>query len=137
MGQRLFTTEWTVAVTQDDIDAGSVVVLAGWLSTDTLADPEAYATVGVLNIGGDMDESMDEGADESMDEGAEESMDEGADESMDESMDEGAEESMDDAADEMPVTGAETGLLLIVGVGVLIAGLLLVGAGRRVSAVTR
>ena len=41
------------------------------------------------------------------------------------------------AEEELPVTGAESSLLLIVGAGVLAAGLLVVGAGRRVRTVTR
>ena len=48
-----FTTEWTTAITQADIDAGGLVILAGWLSVDTLSDPEQYATVAVLGIGAD------------------------------------------------------------------------------------
>ena len=46
---------------------------------------------------------------------------------------------MDDSAaeEEMPVTGHESGLLVVVGVGVLIAGLLVVGTGRRVRSATR
>ena len=114
-----FTTEWTVGITQADIDVGSLVVMAGWLSTDTLADPEAFATVGLITIG-EAEEPMDEPAEE---------------EPMD---DTGDEEPMDDMGDEeLPVTGSDSGLLAIVGVGILAAGLLVIGAGRRVRTATR
>ena len=83
-----FTTEITVTITQGDIDAGGVVILAGWLSAS--ASP-ATAADAILTI----------------------------------------------ADEELPDTGAESSLLLIVGAGVLAAGLLVVGAGRRVRTVTR
>ena len=137
-----FTTQWTVTVTQADIDAGAVVVLAGWLSTDTLLDPDEFATVAVLNVGDsadDMDEGaddMDEGSDD-MDEGADD-MDEGADDMDGDSddMDDGADD-MDDGAEELPVTGSESTLLLVTAAGILFAGLLAIGAGRRVRAEVR
>ena len=98
-----FTTEWTVTISQADVDAGAVVIMAGWLSTETLADPESFATVAVLPIVA-------------------------------------AEEPMEEepaAEEEMPVTGHESGLLAVVGVSILVAGLLVVGAGRRLRSVTR
>ena len=94
-----FTTEITVTITQGDIDAGGVVILAGWLSAS--ASP-ATAAAAILTIADE--EPMDD-------------------------------EATDD--EELPVTGAESSLLLIVGAGVLAAGLLVVGAGRRVRTVTR
>ena len=119
-----FTTEWTAPITQADIDVGALVILAGWLSTDTLADPEAFATVGLLAIADPPaeEEPMEEPAAE------EEPMD-----------DTGEEESMDDMGDEeeLPVTGHESGLLAIVGASILAAGLLVIGAGRRVRTATR
>ena len=117
-----FSTEWTVTITQGDIDAGALVILAGWLSADTLAAPEEHATVAILGIG-----AAEEPA-------AEEPMDDAGDEDM-----AADEEPMDDSAaeEEMPVTGHESGLLVVVGVGVLIAGLLVVGTGRRVRSATR
>ena len=109
-----FTTEWTVGITQADIDVGALVVMAGWLSTDTLADPESFATVGVIAIGESMDDSGEE-------------MDDAAD-----------EEPMDDSGEEeLPVTGSDSSLLVIVGVGILAAGLLVIGAGRRVRTAIR
>ena len=87
-----FTTEITVTITQGDIDAGGLVILAGLLS----ATPPPYAAAAILAI-------ADEPA----------------------------------AEEELPDTGAESSLLLIVGAGVLAAGLLVVGAGRRVRTVTR
>ena len=45
-----FTTEITLTITQDMIDAGAVVILAGWLSASATAED---AGVGVLIIGGD------------------------------------------------------------------------------------
>ena len=150
-----FTTEWTVTITQADIDAGALVILAGWLSVDTLSNPEEYATVGVLAIGAEEEpadepaeeEPMDDmGDEESMDDmGDEESMDDmGDEESMDdmgdeESMDDmGDEEPMDDMGDEeLPVTGHESGLFAILGASILVAGLLVIGAGRRVRTATR
>jgi LPXTG-motif cell wall-anchored protein len=114
-----FTTEWTVGITQADIDVGALVVMAGWLSTDTLADPESFATVGLLHIG-EAEEPMD-------DPGEEEPMD-----------DPGEEEPMDDPGEEeLPVTGSDSSLLVIVGAGILAAGLLAIGAGRRVRTATR
>jgi LPXTG-motif cell wall-anchored protein len=150
-----FTTEWTASITQADIDNGALVILAGWLSVDTLTEPEEYATVGLLTIGesaaeepmddGAAEEPMDDG-DEEMDDGAaEEPMDDGAaEEPMDdgaaeEPMDDGAaEEPMDDgAAEEMPVTGSESNLLVVVGASILAAGLLVIGTGRRVRTLIR
>ena len=121
-----FTTEITVTITQGDIDAGGLVILAGWLSAS--ASP-ATAAAAILAIA---DEPMDDMDDEATDDEAagEESMDDEA--AGEESMD---DEAMDD--EELPVTGAESSLLLIVGAGVLAAGLLVVGAGRRVRTVTR
>ena len=138
-----FTTEWTASITQADIDAGALVVMAGWLSTDTLADPESFATVGVIAIGETMDDSgeeepMDDSGDEEPmdDSGDEEPMDDtGDEEPMDDS---GDEEPMDDSGDEeLPVTGSESNLLVIVGAGILAAGLLVIGAGRRVRTAIR
>ncbi len=151
-----FTTEWTASITQADIDAGALVVMAGWLSTDTLADPESFATVGVIAIGETMDdtgeeESMDDSGEEMDDSGEEESMDDSGEEMDDsgeeESMDDSGEE-MDDAADEepmddmgdeeeLPVTGSESNLLVIVGASILMAGLLAIGAGRRLRSAIR
>ena len=133
-----FTTEWTVTITQADIDTGALVIMAGWLSTDTLSSPEEFATVGLLAIGESMDDMGDEepaAEEEPMDDTGEEEDDTGEEEPMD---DTGEEESMDDgAADEMPVTGAESNLLVVAGASILAAGLLLVGAGRRVRTATR
>ena len=123
-----FTTEWTATITQADIDNGALVILAGWLSVDTLSAPEDYATVGVLAIGAAEEAPMDDSAeDEPMEEMP---MDDSAE---DEPMDDPAEdEPMEDPAEELPDTGHESGLLAIVGVGTLAAGLLVIGAGRRV-----
>ena len=145
-----FTTEWTTTITQADIDAGGVVIMAGWLSADTLSDPEAFATVALLAIAEPAaeEEPMDE---EPMDEEPmdEEPMDEepaAEEEPMDEEpaaeeepMDDAAEEEpMDDAAEEeLPVTGHESTLFVVVGFGILLAGLLAIGAGRRVRTATR
>lgn len=115
-----FTTEWTVGITQADIDIGGLVIMAGWLSTDTLSDPEANATVGLLNIGEAEEEPMDEPAEE-------EPMDEPAEE----------EPTDDTGEEELPVTGHDSGLLAIVGASILAAGLLVIGAGRRVRTATR
>ena len=127
-----FTTEWTTTITQADIDVGGLVIMAGWLSVDTLSDPEAFATVGLLAIAEPAaeEEPMDEPAAE------EEPMDDtGDEESMD---DTGEEEPMDDPGEEeLPRTGHDSSLLAIVGVGILAAGLLLLGAGRRVRTAIR
>ena len=130
-----FTTEWTTTITQADIDAGGVVIMAGWLSADTLSDPEAFATVALLAIAEPAaeEEPMDEepaAEEEPMDEepaAEEEPMDDAAE-----------EEPMDDAAEEeLPVTGHESTLFVVVGFGILLAGLLAIGAGRRVRTATR
>ncbi len=114
-----FTTEWTTTITQADIDNGDLVILAGWLSVDTLTNPEEYATVAVLRIGIGEEPVDDPAAEEPMDEPA-------------------AEEPMDDPGEEeLPVTGLESGLLAIVGASILAAGLLVIGAGRRVRTATR
>ncbi len=140
-----FTTEWTTTITQADIDNGALVVMAGWLSVDTLSDPEAFATVAALSIGVE-EEPMDDPAEEQMDDmGDEEPMDDmGDEEPMDDMGDEepmddmGDEEPMDDMGDEeLPVTGHESGLLAVVGASILAAGLLVIGAGRRVRTATR
>ncbi|MCY3785270.1 MAG: LPXTG cell wall anchor domain-containing protein [bacterium] len=124
-----FATEWTTTITGADIDNGALVILAGWLSVDTLSDPEEYATVGVLAIGAE--EPMEEPP-------AEEPMDEPAEEPMDDPVDEPAEEPMDDpGSEELPATGHESGLLVVVGASILAAGLLVIGAGRRVRTATR
>ena len=132
-----FTTQWTTPITQADIDAGGLVIMAGWLSVDTLSSPEEFASVTLLAIGVE-EEPMDEPAEEEpMDEPAEEEpMDDmGDEEPMD---DMGDEEPMDDMGDEeLPVTGHESGLLAIVAASILLAGLLVIGAGRRVRTATR
>lgn len=123
-----FTVEWTTAITQADIDIGGLVIMAGWLSVDTLSSPEEFATVGLLAIADPPAEEEPMEEEPAEEEPAEE-------EPMD---DMGDEEPMDDgAADEMPVTGHESGLLAIVGVGTLAAGLLVIGAGRRVRTLIR
>ena len=122
-----FTTEMTVTITQSDIDAGGLVVLAGWLSASTSTNPEdGEATFTILGIS---DESMDDTADE-------EPMDDTADEEpMDDTADE--EPTDDTGEEELAMTGSESSLLFIVGASVLAAGLLVIGTGRRVRAVTR
>ena len=103
-----FTTEVTVTITQGDIDVGALVILAGWLSAT--ASP-ADTAAAILVIADEEEPAAEEPA---------------------------AEESMDDtAADEMPVTGAESNLLVVVGASILAAGLLVTGAGRRVRTATR
>ena len=118
-----FTAEFTVTITQDEIDAGAVVILAGWLSTS--AGPED-AGVGVLIVADEPAAEEPAAEEPAAEEPAAEEP--AAEEPMD-------DEAMDD--EELPVTGAESSLLLIVGAGVLAAGLLVVGAGRRVRTVTR
>ena len=115
-----FTTEWTTTITQADIDIGGLVIMAGWLSVDTLSSPEEFATVGLLVIA---DPPAEEPAEEPAAEepAAEEPAEEPA-----------AEEPMDEPAEELPVTGHDSGLLTIVGASILAAGLLVIGAGRRV-----
>ena len=125
-----FTTEITVTVGDDDIAAGGLVILAGWLSASASSNPEdGDATFTVLVIA-DPEPVMEEepAAEEPMDEpAAEEPMDEPA-----------AEEPMDEpAAEELPDTGSESNMLAIVGAGILVAGLLAIGTGRRVRTVTR
>ena len=119
-----FTTEWTTAITQADIDVGGLVIMAGWLSVDTLSNPEEFATVGLLAIGVEEEPAEEPAAEEPAEE-----------EPMD---DMGEEEPMDDPGEEeLPVTGHESGLLAIVAASVLVAGLLVIGAGRRVRTATR
>jgi len=123
-----FTTEWTTAITQADIDAGGLVIMAGWLSVDTLSSPEEFASIALLSIGVE-EEPMDEPAEE-------EPMDDAGDEEQMDDM--GDEAPMDDPGEkELPVTGHESGLLAIVGASILVAGLLVIGAGRRVRTATR
>ncbi|MCY3953353.1 MAG: hypothetical protein OXG69_12545 [bacterium] len=132
-----FTTEWTTTITGTDIDNGALVILAGWLSVDTLSDPEEYATVAVLAIGVAEEPMDDPAAEEPMDDpGEEEPMDDpGEEEPMD---DPAAEEPMDDPGEEeLPETGHESGPLAIVCASILAAGLLVIGAGRRVRTATR
>ncbi|MDE0653548.1 MAG: hypothetical protein OXI26_07840, partial [bacterium] len=106
-----FTTQWTTTITQADIDAGGLVILAGWLSVDTLSNPEEFATVGVLAIGVEEEPAAEEPAAEepaAEEPAAEEPTEE---EPMD---DMGDEEPMDDPGEEeLPVTGSESNLLAI------------------------
>ena len=118
-----FTAEFTVTITQDEIDAGAVVILAGWLSTSA---GQEDAGVGVLIVADEPAAEEPAAEEPAAEEPAAEEP--AAEEPMD-------DEAMDD--EELPVTGAESSLLLIVGAGVLAAGLLVVGAGRRVRTVTR
>lgn len=133
-----FTTEWTTAITQADIDAGGLVIMAGWLSVDTLSNPDEFATVALLAVGVEEEPAAEEPVEEPAAEepAEEEPMDDtGEEEPMD---DMGDEESMDDPGEEeLPATGHESGLLAIVAASVLVAGLLVIGAGRRVRTATR
>ena len=121
-----FTTEVTVTITQDDIDAGALVILAGWLSASASS---ADAAAAVLVI---VDEAAEAAAAEAA---AEEAAAEAAEAAAAEAA--AAEEAAAAAADEMPVTGAESNLLVVVGASILAAGLLVAGAGRRVRTATR
>ena len=113
-----FTTEVTLAIGQADIDAGALVILAGWLSASASTNPEdghfAITVLGIADMPAE-EEPMEEPA---------------AEEPMDEPMDDMGEE-------ELPVTGHESGLLAIVAASILVAGLLVISAGRRVRTATR
>ena len=102
-----FTTEVTFTITQAEIDAGGLVILAGWLSTSATSEDAAVA---ILTIA-DEEPAAEEPAAE--------------------------EPAAEEPAAEMPVTGAESNLLVVVGASILAAGLLLAGAGRRVRTATR
>ena len=114
-----FTTEVTVTITQGDIDAGALVILAGWLSATASS---ADAAAAVLTF---------------VDEAAEAAAAEAAEAAAAEAAEAAAAEAAAEAADEMPVTGAESNLLVVVGASILAAGLLMAGAGRRVRTATR
>ena len=117
-----FTTEITVTITQDDIDAGALVILAGWLSASASSEDAAAA---VLVIADEEEPAAEEPAAEEP--AAEEP-----------AAEEPAEEpAAEEPADEMPDTGAESNLLVVVGASILAAGLLMAGAGRRVRIATR
>ncbi len=171
-----FATTITVTITQAEIDAGALVIGAGWLDLTALADPESNGALAVLTIGEPMEEEtmeeemmedadasepggadeepmeeeMMEDADASEPGGADEEMMDADEESMDdETMDEGATEgsapeegSVDDLTEasgeeEMPVTGSDSNLIVIMGAAILVAGLLVLGTGRRVRTVNR
>ena len=146
-----FSTEVTLTIGQGDIDAGALVILAGWLSATASTNPEdGHFAITVLAVAAASDEMMgdDDGGDEmgSDDEtgpdpdrevadGPEEEM--AAEEPAEEAP---AEEPAEEAPAEektLPDTGAESGLLAVIGVSILAAGLLVIGAGRRVRAATR
>ena len=118
-----FTTEVTVTITQGDIDAGALVILAGWLSATASS---ADAAAAVLTF-------VDEAAEAAAAEAAEAAAAEAAEAAAAEA----AEAAAAEAADEMPDTGAESNLLVVVGASILAAGLLVTGAGRRVRTATR
>ena len=128
-----FTTEVTFTITQDEIDAGGLVILAGWLSASATSEDAAVAILAIADEPAAEEPAAEEPAAEEP--AAEEPA---AEETMDEEP--AAEEPMDDGAmddEELPDTGAESSLLLIVGASILAAGLLVVGTGRRVRTVTR
>ena len=115
-----FTTEITVTITQDDIDAGALVILAGWLSASASSEDAAAAVLVIA----DEEEPAPRSRWTSR---------------LPRSLDEPAAEepAAEEPADEMPDTGAESNLLVVVGASILAAGLLMAGAGRRVRIATR
>ena len=126
-----FTTEVTVPITQGDIDAGGLVILAGWLS----ATPPPYAAAAVLVI---VDEEAAAAAEAAAAEAAAAEAAAAEAAAAEAAAAEAADaEAAAEADDEMPDTGAESNLLVVVGAAILAAGLLLAGAGRRVRTATR
>ena len=117
-----FTTEITVTITQDDIDAGALVILAGWLSASASSEDAAAAVLTFVDEAAAAAEAAAAEAAEAAEAAAAEAE---------------AAEAAAAAADEMPVTGAESNLLVVVGAAILAAGLLVAGAGRRVRTATR
>ena len=157
-----FTTEITVPITQGDIDAGGLVILAGWLSLSATSEDAAAA---VLTIADEEEPAAEEPAAEepaaeepaaeepaaeepaaeepaAEEPAAEEPAAEepAAEEPAAEepaAEEPAAEEELPAAEEELPATGAESNLLVVVGASILAAGLLAIGAGRRVRTATR
>ncbi len=122
-----FTTEVTFTITQAEIDAGGLVILAGWLSASATSEDAAVAILTIVD-----EEAAAAAAERAAAEEAAEAAAAAAEEAA-----AAAEEAAAAAADEMPVTGAESNLLVVVGASILAAGLLVIGAGRRVRTATR
>ena len=120
-----FSYELTVTITQAEIDVGALVILASWAKAGATTEDGGSAAL----IVADEDPMDDDMGEESMD-------DDMGEESMDDDM---GDESMDDdmGDEELPDTGSESNVLVIVGAGILLAGVLVIGAGRRVRTATR
>lgn len=127
-----------------DVPETGVVILTGCLPLGCTS----HSATTVLTAGGAEEPAAEEAAEEPADEqpeaegaGGDEDMDEAEDmddgDDMDEAedMDDGEDmdeaEDMDDGEDMMADTGSESGLLAVIGVSILLAGLFAVGIGRR------
>ena len=138
------TTTYTISAdTVGEVPEEGLVILQGELAAGTV-----WSANTVLTAGGAEEEPAEEepepaeeepepaeepaeegaGGDDEMDDGSEVDMEGSEEEGM-----EGGEEGMDDdmATDSMANTGSESGLLAVIGVSILLAGLFAVGIGRR------
>ena len=143
------TTTYTISADKiGELPEAGYVILQG-----EFASGSDWSATTVLTAGGAEEEAEDPEAEEPAEEAAEEPAEEAAEEPAEEAAEEDApaeapaeeaaegaggeedpmteESPMDEATDTMAETGAESGLLAVIGVSVLLAGLFAVGIGRR------
>ena len=132
----------TITVDQAAIDSGKIYVIAGELAAGSDWSANVTITVGAEPVAAEEPEA-EEAAEEPAEEAAEEPAEEAAEEPAEEPAEEAAEGAggeedpmteespMEEAEGTMAETGAESGLLAVIGVSVLLAGLFAVGIGRR------
>ena len=125
---------WSYELSADKVGTTPVVAIIGCLplgctenSAFTVIQEAAAEEAAEGPAAEEEPEAEGAGGDEEMDEA--EPMDD--EEEMDEAEPMDDEEEMDDGDDTMADTGSESGLLAVIGVSVLLAGLFAVGIGRR------
>lgn len=124
------TTTYTIPADKiGEVPEEGLVILQGELAAGT-----QWSANTVLTAGGAEEPAAEEepaAAEEPAAEEEPEAEGAGGDEEMDEAEPMDDEEEMDDGDDMMADTGSESGLLAVIGVSVLLAGLFAVGIGRR------
>ena len=123
------TTTYTISADKiGEVPEEGLVILQGELAAGTQWSANTVLTAG----GAEEPEAEEEpAAEEPAAEEEPEAEGAGGDEEMDEAEPMDDEEEMDDGDDMMADTGSESGLLAVIGVSVLLAGLFAVGIGRR------
>ena len=120
----------TITVDQAAIDSGKIYVIAGELAAGSDWSANVTITVGAEPAAAEEPEA-EEAAEEPAEEAAEEPAEEAAEGAGGEEDPMTEESPMEEAEGTMAETGAESGLLAVIGVSVLLAGLFAVGIGRR------